>query len=909
MSVRFRLIIGIPFFALMFFYLGLRVYSRVSLQEYSLRGWNAEWRDGRVVIADVIPNSPATGVLRKGDVVVAFWSERRDATPLVTPDYWRVPPGTRYKLTVSRDGQSLELPLQTTRISFGGPSSGALYFFYMLTFLLFIITGVTVFLLRPGDEQAWLLALMLTTPVALLTLDIGSLQLPRWIYLAALLTQTLATIFFPVILRFFLIFPERSPLLRRFPKLEWLIYMPYLLFMAPRDIMVDVLSTFQLAPAWRESFMSSTVNFIIGLAAAYLLAALIAMAVNYRAAGAASRRKLRVVMVGSGAGFLNVFLWPFGYLVGLNNAFPTLWRLQDQCLLFTLPLIPLSFAYAIVRHQVIPISLIIRRGARYVFVSRGSIILGVLIVGLILTVLLSTTFNRLQPSPIVNGMVSAVVGVIAYNLFRSWHRRYLAPTIDRRFFRQAYDTRQIIADLTESLGTTTDLNHLLETVATKIQAALQTANVTIFLRDEATGDYLSAYSCDYVEADGRVINHERKPLLPCHGEIVKQLSDNGKLLDIEQYISVAQQASDNGTSLAAKQAGHLTSPISPTSPASPISPISPTNPTSPINPINPITPELTALIEIKSALLFPLSSKGEALGIVSLAPRLGDLPYSGEDEQLLMSVAAPAALAIENARLVERMIAEAGLRQELEAENEIRAKELEEARQLQLSMLPQALPQLPLLEIAACMKPATQVGGDYYDFHLSDDGVLTVAVGDATGHGLKAGTLVTATKSLFNHLAQESEIPAIFQQSSRALKRMNLRSLFMALTIAKVNGYQMTLGSAGMPPALIYRAERRVVEENSLRGVPLGSLTAYSYRECSLSLAPGDVVVLMSDGYPERFNGKNEMLGYESAKSVLLEIAILPPQEIIEVFVKIADRWADGRPQDDDMTFVVLKVK
>ena len=104
---------------------------------------------------------------------------------------------------------------------------------------------------------------------------------------------------------------------------------------------------------------------------------------------------------------------------------------------------------------------------------------------------------------------------------------------------------------------------------------------------------------------------------------------------------------------------------------------------------------------------------------------------------------------------------------------------------MQFSKLPQALPQLPHLEIAAYMKPATEVGGDYYDFHLSEDGVLTVAVGDATGHGLKAGTVVTATKSLFNHLAQESEIPAIFQQSSRALKRMNLRPLFMAMAIAK----------------------------------------------------------------------------------------------------------------------------
>src|SRR5262245_15348382 len=154
MSVRLRLMIGIPLFGLMFFYLGLRVYSRITLQEYSLRGWSAELRDGRAVIANVNADSPAAGVLREGDVIVVFWSERLDATPLVTPDRWRVPPGVRYKLTVSRDGQLLELPFQTTRISAGGPP-GVLFVFFMLTFLLFIGAGVTFFLLKPGDEQVW----------------------------------------------------------------------------------------------------------------------------------------------------------------------------------------------------------------------------------------------------------------------------------------------------------------------------------------------------------------------------------------------------------------------------------------------------------------------------------------------------------------------------------------------------------------------------------------------------------------------------------------------------------------------------------------------------------------------------------------------------------------------------------
>lgn len=884
MSVRLRLIIGIPFFALIFFYLCLRVYlGGVAPSEYSRRGWDVQRKDGRVVI--VVVGQPVTGVLQRGDEIVSLWSERPDATPTITQVYWHVPPGTRYKLTINRAGQLFELPLHTTRIDTNSPD-GAFFVFFIFTFLLFIGAGVTVFLLKPGDEQAWLLALMLTSFTALFPLSLY-LPLPRWVFLAASLTQLVSTIFLPVTMRFFLVFPERSPLLMRFPRLEWMIYLPYLLFLLPFSALRTTILAFALMPSWRGLFFRWAGILVTILAVAYLLAGLVAMVIGYRAASPVARRKLRVVMVGSGVGLLNIVLMPFGELVGLDRALLTLWRWLDIGLLFTMPLIPLSFVYAIIRHQVIPISLIIRRSARYVLVSRGSVVLGVVIVGLTLTVLLSTIFTSLHPPPIVNGMVSAVIGIIAYNLFRSLHRRYLAPVIDRRFFRQSYDTRQIIADLTESLRTTTNLDHLLELVATKIQAALQTANVTIFLRGEATGDYISAYSCDYIEADGLVVNREVQYLLPYYSEVVKQLSDNGKPLDVEQYSSMAQQASDNGNRLD----------------------ITLTSPNRPIGAMIPITPDMETLGEVKSALLLPLSLKGEMLGIVSLGLRLGDLPYSREDEQLLMSVAGPATLAIENALLVEQMIIEAGLRQELEAENEIRAKELEEARQLQLSMLPQTIPQLRRLEVAAYMKPATEVGGDYYDFHLSDDGVLTVAIGDATGHGLKAGTVVTATKSLFNHLAQESDIPAIFRQSSRALKRMNLRSLFMAMTIAKVNGYQLTLGSAGMPPVLIYRAAQRAVEEISLRGVPLGSLTAYSYRECSLSLAPGDVVVLMSDGYPERFNGENEMLDYGSAKSVLLEIAILPPQEIIEVFVQVADKWANGRPQDDDMTFVVMKVK
>ena len=244
---------------------------------------------------------------------------------------------------------------------------------------------------------------------------------------------------------------------------------------------------------------------------------------------------------------------------------------------------------------------------------------------------------------------------------------------------------------------------------------------------------------------------------------------------------------------------------------------------------------------------------------------------------------------------------------ELRAENERRTRELEEARQLQISMLPKKLPELPNLEIAAYMKPATEVGGDYYDFHVSSDGTLTVAVGDATGHGLKAGTLVSVTKGLFNNLAHAPDISGTLNQMSRSLKMMNLRGLFMALTLLRFKDNDLLISVAGMPSVLIYRAATRKVEEINLRALPLGSVSKFRYSEQQFSLALGDVVLLMSDGFPEMFNDQNEMLGFEKAAEVLPEIAAAPPQEIIDRLVSIGHEWAGSRPQDDDVTFVVLK--
>src|SRR5262249_11838656 len=144
----------------------------------------------------------------------------------------------------------------------------------------------------------------------------------------------------------------------------------------------------------------------LSVALLYLVGGLVALFVGYRVAGVVSRRKLHVIAAGSGAGFFNLLLlivWESFF----RARFPYARDLIEAVLKFTLPLIPLSFAYAIIRHKVIPVSLIIRRGVRYLLVSRGSIILGVVIVGMAITALLSTIFSRLQPPPMVVGVASA----------------------------------------------------------------------------------------------------------------------------------------------------------------------------------------------------------------------------------------------------------------------------------------------------------------------------------------------------------------------------------------------------------------------------------------------------------------------------------------------------------------------
>jgi serine phosphatase RsbU (regulator of sigma subunit) len=189
------------------------------------------------------------------------------------------------------------------------------------------------------------------------------------------------------------------------------------------------------------------------------------------------------------------------------------------------------------------------------------------------------------------------------------------------------------------------------------------------------------------------------------------------------------------------------------------------------------------------------------------------------------------------------------------------------------------------------------------------DGTLTIVIGDATGHGLKAGTMVTATKSLFNTLGSNSDILLTFNEITRCIKQMQIHMLSMCLTMMKIQGNKMIMSAAGMPPALLYRKKDMVVEEIVLKGMPLGAVSDFPYQLRETNLNPGDTVLLLSDGLPELFDKNKEMFSYERVVQVFSKHAHKSPEEIIEGLKTAGTEWVEDAEPDDDVTFVVLKVK
>ena len=239
-------------------------------------------------------------------------------------------------------------------------------------------------------------------------------------------------------------------------------------------------------------------------------------------------------------------------------------------------------------------------------------------------------------------------------------------------------------------------------------------------------------------------------------------------------------------------------------------------------------------------------------------------------------------------------------------EGERKSAELEEAKELQNSLLPKVLPQIDGFDISTYLKPATEIGGDYYDFFYKKGEYFYAICGDATGHGVISGIMVSVTKAGL-HGVPMGDPTKILGQLNRIVKRVNFGRLRMSLSVAKFNKSAVELSSAAMPPTYFFSSKSKKVEEVLVPNLPLGGIETEKFDGVKKEFKSGDVMVMISDGLPELPNPTNDLLDYEKVQKCIKDNAEKSADEIKEALVYLSDEWASGVMNPDDITIVVIK--
>jgi hypothetical protein len=243
------------------------------------------------------------------------------------------------------------------------------------------------------------------------------------------------------------------------------------------------------------------------------------------------------------------------------------------------------------------------------------------------------------------------------------------------------------------------------------------------------------------------------------------------------------------------------------------------------------------------------------------------------------------------------------------AREQIRMRdELRYARELQLSMLPECDPALDWADLCAISIPATEVGGDYYDYFVAEDRVAVVC-GDVAGHGMASGLVLSALRSGFTLLRDSLADPAaVLRRLHDLVAETSRRRMLVTVTVVLLDRVKQraTIASAGHPPVILRRADGSVTFID-LFAPPLGVRLPVTIPQRTIDLLPGDVFVLHSDGIYETRNESGEIYGLDRLAAVV-QTHDGSAEELRDTILKDVEQFRGGEMQDDDVTVVVAKL-
>ena len=791
-------------------------------------------------VSDVVPNSPAERAgLRPGDRIIGV-----NGRPLTTPApfdqaYAWGKPGDAVLFSVQRPGEPSPVEIHGIfRASTEeGPAEGLAKTSAVEVTrsfpVLFLLVGLTVLFLRLGDPNAWLLASLFCGFVAVPGFSHQVLTSPGVRSFALAYQAVFSAMLCPLFYVFFAVFPTRSPLDRRVPWLKWIaVVFGAALALAgviTGDMREPSVAADLLGPRIGENLRLS----LIYVDYLFIALGMISLAINAVAAScdAGMRRKSRVILWGTLIGVVPLVVERA--VMDFTEYRPTFW--VNTILIIICALYPLSFGYAVVKHRVMEIPVLLRRSARYVLVQRGFIVL-LFAVALSAIAFFSHTLSRFfQPNPSAGMMFSAGFGIALVWASAPLVKRG-TQRIDRAFFRSAYDARLILQDLAEKARTVTSRGELAGLLQHHLDKALRPKN----------------FVCYFTAGDSKLI------------------AESGNAPPGAEALSTGLTT----LALLAQRGKSWDVPL----------------------PGEGEMEDLAVLALLQPECMVPiLDHEGQLSGLLVLGQRLSEEPYSSEDKRLLDSVASQAGIAIENFGLAEKMAERMEMDRRVARDMEI-AREVQ-SRLFPQFLPPLRTLQYTGTCIQARVVGGDYY--DFLDLGTGRLGIVLADIaGKGIAAALLMANLQANLRSRFMVALEDphqllQSVNRLFVENT---PEDSYATLFYA-DYDDAN-HRLRYANCGHNPPLLRRANGEI-ERLEATATVLGLFTNWNCEVKTVLFGPGDTLVIYTDGVTEAPNQAGEEFSESRLRQILCAYPQAEVKEMLSCILAEVQQFSGVSQADD----------
>ena len=305
-------------------------------------------------------------------------------------------------------------------------------------------------------------------------------------------------------------------------------------------------------------------------------------------------------------------------------------------------------------------------------------------------------------------------------------------------------------------------------------------------------------------------------------------------------------------------------------------------------------------LEFRNFLMMPIKLRGDMLAAIGLINK-NNGEFLSPDIKLTRAIAEQAGARIENSILYQENLEKTKLQTEMEL-----------AKRVQMNLLPRKLPVVKGIDLWADSQPASQVGGDFYDYFYRDGRPFTFTVGDISGKGLPAALLMAMTRTVIRAKANDLPTPTpeivVGRSNEELYDDFTDVNMFATVFVGQYNSAkrEMLYANAGHSPVIFcpFGGKAQLLEAD---GTPVGILPTSLSKNQRLSFQPGDLLVVATDGLSEAHNTKDEMFGYERLLNLTQSLADKSAKEIVAALIHTIQEFSAGKQQDDDQTLIVLK--